>query len=590
MASKTSAKVPFMLLSKEELLALQDIPNKDVVRDGINFLRANFTPTLVNFVSLALLAYWKKSVPIDDKEVLKDLTERLVEDDSVKIKLQELLGNCFHEITVFADKWSSKELLSVIVRDFSWYAKNEGKRSGLLITPQPFAYLARELLRIGKGETVLDYCSGTAEFILNAYLHTEAAKYYGTEISTEAVIISKIRALFLGDVVSIRQGNSVTAEINADKVFADPPFAMKEDSSIEKWHPQEDDLALAYENIPRTRRMDWAFVLSALAKQKDGGRTVILTYDGLLFRSSKGEQEMRRRIVESGCLETVIALPQGILPMTNILCDLLVFSHGNTGVRMVDARDCRVKERFTSEMTQENMDEVLRRVSEVTDYSRTVSHEEIAGRDYALSPIDYMSSAQIQIENGVALGELLISLERGQLTPAAKLEKLSTKEETEFQYLMLKDIEDDAIRTPLPYLTDIPEAWDKYCVTAGSLVISRSAPIKIAIIPDLKGQKVLANGNMYFMKLDENRVNPIYVLCCLKSRDGIKQIEFLSKGSSITTLSIKELQKILIPMIPMEEQVRVAEKYTSLRRHLASLKRQERELEGKISSLIEEVN
>ena len=147
-----------------------------------------------------------------------------------------------------------------------------------------------------------------------------------------------------------------------------------------------------------------------------------------------------------------------------------------------------------------------------------------------------MSSAQIQIENGVALGELLISLERGQLTPAAKLEKLSTKEETEFQYLMLKDIEDDAIRTPLPYLTDIPEAWDKYCVTAGSLVISRSAPIKIAIIPDLKGQKVL------------------------------------------------------IPMIPMEAQESVAEKYTSLRRQLASLKRQERELEGKIASLIEEVN
>lgn len=588
MASKTSATVPFMLFSKEELLALQDIPNKDVARDGINFLRANFTPTLVNFVSLALLAYWKKSVPTDDKEVLKDLTERLVEDDSVKIKLQELLGNCFHEITVFADKWSSKELLSVIVRDFSWYAKNEGKCSGLLITPQPFAYIARELLQIGKGETVLDYCSGTANFILNAYLHTEAAKYYGTEISTEAAIVSKIRALFLGDALSIRQGNSVTAEINADKVFADPPFAMKDDSGIEKWRPQDVDLVLAYENIPRTRRMDWTFVLSALAKQKDGGRTVILTYDGLLFRSSKGEREMRRRLVESGRLEAVIALPQGILPTTNILCDLLVFSHGNTGVRMVDARDCRVKERFTSEMTQENLDEVLRRVSEVTDYGRTVSHEEIAGRDYALSPVDYMAFAQIQVENGVALGDLLISLERGQLTPAAKLEELSTKEETEFQYLMLKDIEDDAIRTPLPYLTDIPEAWEKYCVPTGSLVISRSAPIKVAIIPDLKGKKVLANGNMYFMKLDENRVNPIFVLCYLKSRDGIKQIKFLSKGSSITTISIKDLQKLLIPMIPIEEQEEIAEKYTSLRRHLASLKRQECELEGKIASLIEE--
>lgn len=590
MALETSSQAPFMLLSKEELLALKDMPNKDVARDGMNLLRAKFVPDLADFVSFALLAYWKKSVPDDNKETLRNLTEWLVEDDSVKIKLRNVLGNCFREIIAFADEWSSKELLAVIVNDFSWYAKNDGKRSGLSDTPKPFAYIARELLCIGAGETVLDYCSGTAGFILDAYLHTEAAKYYGTEISTEAAIVSKIRALFLGDALFIRQGNSVTAELNADKVFADPPFGMKDDYGIEKWRPQDTGLALVYESIPRTRRMDWAFVLSALTRQKDGGRTVILTYDSLLFRASKGEQEMRRRLVKSGRLEAVIALPQGILPATNILCDLLVFSHGNTSVKMVDARDCRVKERFTSEMTQENLDEVLRRVSEVTDYSRTVSHEEIAEREYGLSPVDYMVSARIKVENGVPLGNLLISLERGQLVPAAKLEALSTKEETEFQYLMLKDVEDDAIRTPLPYLTDIPEAWDKYCVTTGSLVISRSAPIKVAIIPDLKGKKVLANGNMYFMKLDENRVNSIYVLCYLKSREGIKQIEFLSKGCSITTLSIKDLQKILIPMLPIEEQAELAEKYTSLRRHIASLKRQERELEGKIASLIEEVH
>lgn len=590
MALEMSASIPSQMLSKDELLALREIPIKDVTWEGMNLLRAKSIPNLANFVSLALLAYWKKQTSPDNVDTLRKLMERSVQDDSVRIKLQEILENYYQEIAIFADKWSPQELLSVIVGDFSWYAKNEGKRSGLMITPQPFAYLARELLHINKGETVLDYCSGMAEFIIDAYLHTEASKYCGTEISTEAIIVSKIRALFLGDVLSIRQGNSVTTDVVADKVFADPPFGLKNDCSVEKWRPQDANLAFAYESIPRTRRMDWTFVLSALAKQKDGGRTVILTYDGLLFRASKGEQEMRRRIVESGRLEAVIALPQGIIPATNILCDLLVFSQGNTNVKMVDARDCRVKERFTSEMTQDNLYEVLRRVSEVTDYSCTVSHEEIAEREYALSPIDYMAAVHIKVENGVSLGNLVISLERGQLTPATKLEELSTKEETGFQYLMLKDIEDDTIRTPLPYLTDIPDSWSKYCVTEGSLVISRSAPIKIAIIPDLHGKKVLANGNMYFMQLDENRVNPIYVLCYLKSRDGIKQIEFLSKGSSITTISIKDLQQILIPMIPMEAQAQIAEKYASIRRHLASLKRQERELEGKMASLIEEAN
>ena len=89
-------------------------------------------------------------------------------------------------------------------------------------------------------------------------------------------------------------------------------------------------------------------------------------------------------------------------------------------------------------------------------------------------------------------------------------------------------------------------------MTEGNLVISHSAPIKIAIVPNLQGKKVLANGNMYFMQLNRERVNPVYVLCYLKSREGIKQIKFLSKGSSITTISISDLRQILIPMIPME--------------------------------------
>ena len=95
------------------------------------------------------------------------------------------------------------------------------------------------------------------------------------------------------------------------------------------------------------------------------------------------------------------------------MCDLLVFSQGNTSVKMVDARNCKVKERFTSKMTQKNIDEILRRISEETDYSCKVSHKEISDQAYAISPVRYMTDTHVKIENGVPLGELLISLERG---------------------------------------------------------------------------------------------------------------------------------------------------------------------------------
>ena len=238
---------------------------------------------LVDFVSLSLLAYWQSQIHTNNIDDLRNIIKRSVQDDCVRNKLIDVLEKYHQEITVFAEKYSLKELIAVIVNNFSWYAKSDGKRNGFIITPQPFIYLARELIQIDKGNTVLDYCSGTAEFILNTYLYTEVSKLYGTEISEEIVIVSKIRGLFLGDVLSISQGNSVKTKVKADKVFADPPFGMSNDTRVEKWFPQDKNIIIAYENIPKNRRMDWTFVLSALDKQKTGGRTVILTNDGLLL-------------------------------------------------------------------------------------------------------------------------------------------------------------------------------------------------------------------------------------------------------------------------------------------------------------------
>ena len=156
--------------------------------------------------------------------------------------------------------------------------------------------------------------------------------------------------------------------------------------------------------------------------------------------------------------------------------------------------------------------------------------------------------------------------------------------------MLLKDIENDTICTPLSYLTEIEEDWEKYCVSEGDVVLSRSAPIKIALVPPLHGKKVLANGNMYFMKFDETKIHPIYALCYFKSGEGRQQLEYLLKGVITPVLSRKDLLRLKIPMISMERQKAIADKYLSIRRHLATLRRQECELENAMASLLEEVD
>ncbi|WP_026765531.1 N-6 DNA methylase [Selenomonas ruminantium] len=589
MAVKTAKPVFFPTLSKDDIRKLRESVSYELAWEGMNLLRSKSEPNLAKFMSLVTLAYIYKRIGGVSRERLYDVLRETEMDYSVGLKLNSVLDEFYTEAETLAYKCSEEQLLSLIFGNLSWYFRSMGKRSGSVATPEAFAHIGRELLQVKPGESVMDYCFGFGDFAIGAYLNTKAKAVYGTEISTDAVIVSKIRAAFMDEAISVKQGDSLLDDLSADKIYADPPMAMRETNAYH-WRPQDAELAKIYERLPRTRRMDWAFALSALEKQNSGGRTVVLTYDSLLFRASRGEQDIRRYLIDSGLLESVIALPDGIMPNTGVQCDMLVFSQGNTTVRMVDARDCKVKERYTSEMTKDNILEVLRRVNGATEHSRDVEPKEIAEQEYDLSPVGYLSNAVAEVENGVALGDLVLLLERGQAIPASKLEKLATKDETNFQYLMLKDVEDDAVRMPLPYLAEMEESWERFCVTEGNLVISRSAPMKIGIVPPLQGKKVLANGNMYFMQLDEKMVHPIYVMCYLKSREGAKQIEYLSKGSTIKIISRKDLLQVKIPVIPMDEQMKVVEKYTSIRRHLSVLKRQTQELELQLACILEEAD
>ena len=54
--------------------------------------------------------------------------------------------------------------------------------------------------------------------------------------------------------------------------------------------------------------------------------------------------------------------------------------------------------------------------------------------------------------------------------------------------------------------------YEKYCIKNGSLVISKNAsPVKMAIVSVQEGNKILANGNLYVIELDEDSFKNIDV-------------------------------------------------------------------------------
>lgn len=178
------------------------------------------------------------------------------------------------------------------------------------------------------------------------------------------------------------------------------------------------------------------------------------------------------------------------------------------------------------------------------------------------------------MENGIDLGEVAVKISRGSMIKSSKLDELVSDEETDYHYLMLQNIQDGLIESNLPSLKQIDKEMDKYCINDKNLIISKNAPFKVALAYVNDNEKILANGNLYIIDLDTNKMDPTFVLAYLLSEEGQNQLNQLSKGSVIKNISIKDLKKIQIPTVNKDEQRRIAEQYNELTEHLIMLQKQ----------------
>ncbi len=592
------------ILTKAEFMDFRSEPYKAVALMEKFWVRNDPNLSLADFVSAAALAYAARANKIFEKKELYALAENSSYDDLIKSKFMDVIERYPSEIFRLAEKRNENQLLSLIAKDLSWFFRSMGKKDASISTPPAFSVLAHKLLDVQPGESVMDFTAGSGEFLINTFLQTKARVILGTEISEDAVITGTLRSSLLGDhAVCIHTGNSVISGDSACKVFADT-LELETDADTSHWEPRDPALASCYREVPQTRCTDWMMVLSALEKQIPGGRSVILTYDGFLIRQSESERKLRSLLVESGRLEAVISLPTGILPDVEARCAMLVFSQGNQTVKMVDGRDCRDKTRYASVMKREHIDEILNRCCEETEFSHAVTFREIADQEFELHPSGYLPSGQMDVEQGKRLEEVIHFLKRGQMIPADYLNKYATHADTGFQYLMLKDLEDETIHLPLTFLdkeaieqeeqekakdglNKMSLNWDNYCVEEDYLVISRSMPIKMALVPDPGKEKVLANVNLYFMKIDQRVIHPVYLLCYLKSPIGFKKLGYLYKGSGIKTVSRKDLLQLQIPIIPMAEQKEIAHRYLEVHAELMELRKKKHSLEERLEDMLE---
>lgn len=121
------------------------------------------------------------------------------------------------------------------------------------------------------------------------------------------------------------------------------------------------------------------------------------------------------------------------------------------------------------------------------------------------------------------------------------------------------------------------------------LILSKiGVPHKIAVAAVKEGQQILASGNLYIIEIDEKKADPYYLRAFFESERGSAILKSITHGVAIQTIAADDLKNIRIPLLPMEEQKRIARKYCAEMDEIAILKRKIARTEERLHGVFDE--
>lgn len=436
-------------------------------------------------------------------------------------------------------------------------------------TPRGILKLAAKILDVQENESVLELCSGKGNFFVELALLRENIKYTGIELSMANNFIANIRASVLERDISSVLSDAMTykAENKSDKLFSNYPFLINV--------PDMENIIKDFVDFPDSIKRvsaDWVFNLKLVEQMKSGGKAVAVMANGTTWNST--EKKIREYFVENGLIEATVLLPAKLFPGTSIATTLVIFSHGNTNIKMIDAVENFTKEGRRNVLSDNDISDILDLLQKDGKNSITISINEIAENDYIINASRYLEKAP-EIKDGVAIANIVKSITRGSQLRASDFDENESNEPTDYRYIMLSNINDgDIYFTDSQYLKDIQPNLKKFCVRNNSIVLTKtgSADFKSAVVQVAEDTEILATGNMFILEIDETKANPYYVQALFDSELGRALFKSIYVGSAIPTISLEKLRKLEIPLPSLEEQNIIGGKYKEELGRIADLK------------------
>ena len=453
------------------------------------------------------------------------------------------------------------------------------------LTPKCINQLAIEILEIEKGDTVVDNCMGIGSFIAEASKVQPDASYCGVEINHSVAAIAEMRLSLVKSDCHVVTGNALEDNFcgkQFNKGFSNYPFGMRI-RTVSEDIGSIDRMIKTCPELSKGTSADWIFNYRLCEMLVPNGIGVAVMSLGGLWNTL--DKPIRETFVKNGKVKAVIKLPAKLFPNTSIPVAMIVFGYNEGRIRFIDASNEYVEGRRQNSLNAKNIATIIDALNTDSSISKLVSIEEIAENQFSFDPTRYNEVVE-EIVDGVPFETIIKSITRGAPLAARDLDDIASVLPTDYQYMMLANIKNGIIDKELPYLKEIPPRFEKYCIHKGNLLLSKNGyPFKVAVAEPPEDKTVLANGNLYVIELDTEKVDPYYVKAFLESDQGIVQLKRITVGATIPNIGVNQLNTIQIPLIPIEEQHKMALRYQAVLDEIELLRRKIERAENSLKTI-----
>ncbi len=488
---------------------------------------------------------------------------------------------------------------------------------GEFFTPHPIVKLAVEMIAPQPSEKVIDPACGSGGFLIQSINYIQenfgmsGAEYIqtsvkGIEFNPDVALSATIRLVFEGGTgAEIICANALleneSLNNSFDVILTNPPFGNKgkvEDPKIlksyvlaRKWNRTKDGWE-ATKTLLSGQSPDILFIEKSINLLKPGGRMAIVLPDGLLQNITNGH--IRYWLRSKTIILGVVSIPQeAFIPYgTGIKTSLLLVQK-----LPADSQSC-----FMAQIKKIGYDvkgQPIYKRNATGIIAKTSSGHPIVDDDIEIisrSFLEFMAGTFEKTQDAIYTvpikmlnsrldaehylpsdQELLARLKKMGAKPLGEIaEILSTSDDfrlpsdSEIRYIAISDVDYRTMQVVSQQVLKAHEAPSRatYRVIKGDIITAISGASTgtsrqaTALITEDEDNAICSNGFAVIRNI--HGVEPLFLLAYLRTEHYLRQVKRLMTGHAIPTISIDDLSKILVPVPPHDEQIKIAKKIAEI--------------------------